>query len=458
MSRLSLEKLQEVILKSQDKRSQSQHELLEKPSLDFDSLWKHPALLQHIRTDATLYRCPVSAPLWTNIPWKSIPLPVQKNLQHLKPESEEMVISVPSHYLVSSENTAISANLTNKLSEYTRGLAGRARPFRPGGMDDSQKQRKETEDDDAAVQQSRRVLQQSTKQSWKEGILLTAPRNADYKVGLTWKDIYGSDDDDSAAAAAPERAVEKESTSISLPVQAPTLFSTGFLDDMADDDSLFGSSSSSSSSSSSDEEDEENSGENETDGQTQTDAKTEKAAQIPVLKDGETEHPATTTTVNIEQSVDDLLLELTDEPISSESKRKEINPLELAEKQAALRTNTTRKSWASDKLLEIPDWDTYLPHPALKYPFVLDTFQQQAIARLERNEAVFVAAHTSAGKTVVAEYAVALAMQRATRCVYTSPIKALSNQKFRDFAQKFGAERVGLVTGDLQVNGKKNRT
>ena len=53
---------------------------------------------------------------------------------------------------------------------------------------------------------------------------------------------------------------------------------------------------------------------------------------------------------------------------------------------------------------------------------------------------------------MVAEYAVALAMRRATRCVYTSPIKALSNQKFRDFSLKFGAKNVGLVTGDMQIN------
>ena len=52
----------------------------------------------------------------------------------------------------------------------------------------------------------------------------------------------------------------------------------------------------------------------------------------------------------------------------------------------------------------------------------------------------------------VAEYACALAKQRGTRCVYTSPIKALSNQKFRDFSQKFGSENVGLITGDLQLN------
>ncbi|OEU15387.1 antiviral helicase, partial [Fragilariopsis cylindrus CCMP1102] len=98
------------------------------------------------------------------------------------------------------------------------------------------------------------------------------------------------------------------------------------------------------------------------------------------------------------------------------------------------------------------DFHSYIPNPAMRYPFTLDTFQQQAVARLERNESVFVAAHTSAGKTVVAEYAVALAKQRGTRCIYTSPIKALSNQKFRDFSLKFGSENVGLITGDLQVN------
>ena len=60
------------------------------------------------------------------------------------------------------------------------------------------------------------------------------------------------------------------------------------------------------------------------------------------------------------------------------------------------------------------------------------------------------AAHTSAGKTVCAEYAIALAMKHCTRAIYTSPIKALSNQKYRDFRLKFG-EDVGLITGDMQV-------
>jgi len=91
-----------------------------------------------------------------------------------------------------------------------------------------------------------------------------------------------------------------------------------------------------------------------------------------------------------------------------------------------------------------------VPVMAQEYPFELDTFQKQAVVHLERGECVFVAAHTSAGKTVVAEYAVALAAQHLTRCIYTSPIKALSNQKYRDFKKKFGD--VGLITGDVALN------
>ena len=60
------------------------------------------------------------------------------------------------------------------------------------------------------------------------------------------------------------------------------------------------------------------------------------------------------------------------------------------------------------------------------------------------------AAHTSAGKTVVAEYAIALSFKHMTKTVYTSPIKALSNQKFRDFKQKF--DDVGILTGDVSIN------
>lgn len=104
-----------------------------------------------------------------------------------------------------------------------------------------------------------------------------------------------------------------------------------------------------------------------------------------------------------------------------------------------------------------PDYD-YVPisehkapaEPARTWPFTLDPFQQVAVASIERNESVLVSAHTSAGKTVCAEYAIAQCLKNNQRVIYTSPIKALSNQKYREFMADFGD--VGLMTGDVTIN------
>ncbi|KAI1616610.1 rRNA-processing arch domain-containing protein [Exophiala viscosa] len=104
-----------------------------------------------------------------------------------------------------------------------------------------------------------------------------------------------------------------------------------------------------------------------------------------------------------------------------------------------------------------PDYD-YVPisqhkspaEPARTWKFQLDPFQQVSIASIERNESVLVSAHTSAGKTVVAEYAIAQCLKNNQRVIYTSPIKALSNQKYREFQADFGD--VGLMTGDVTIN------
>eukprot|EP00899_Mesostigma_viride_P007991 jgi/Mesvir1/17193/Mv07613-RA.1 len=90
-----------------------------------------------------------------------------------------------------------------------------------------------------------------------------------------------------------------------------------------------------------------------------------------------------------------------------------------------------------------------VPRPARHYKFELDIFQKEAVIHMERGDNVFVTAHTSAGKTVVAEYALALATKHCTRAVYTSPIKTISNQKFRDFTSD-GFD-VGLLTGDVSI-------
>ena len=88
--------------------------------------------------------------------------------------------------------------------------------------------------------------------------------------------------------------------------------------------------------------------------------------------------------------------------------------------------------------------------PAKTYPFTLDPFQQTSIHSIQRGESVLVSAHTSAGKTVIAEYAIAQCLKNGQRVVYTSPIKALSNQKYREMQAEFGD--VGLMTGDVTIN------
>lgn len=87
---------------------------------------------------------------------------------------------------------------------------------------------------------------------------------------------------------------------------------------------------------------------------------------------------------------------------------------------------------------------------AKEYPFVLDSFQQIATKAIDIGQSVLVSAHTSAGKTAVAEYAIAKSLRDGQRVVYTCPIKALSNQKYRDLYEEF--QDVGLMTGDVTIN------
>jgi ATP-dependent RNA helicase HelY len=87
------------------------------------------------------------------------------------------------------------------------------------------------------------------------------------------------------------------------------------------------------------------------------------------------------------------------------------------------------------------------------YDFDLDDFQVRACEALERGHGVLVAAPTGSGKTIVGEFAVHLAIARGGKCFYTTPIKALSNQKYGDLVRRYGAERVGLLTGDNSING-----
>ena len=89
---------------------------------------------------------------------------------------------------------------------------------------------------------------------------------------------------------------------------------------------------------------------------------------------------------------------------------------------------------------------------AARYPFALDDFQLKAIWALAAGDSVVVAAPTGSGKTVVAEFAVEQALELGRKCFYTTPLKALSNQKFGDFVARHGAATVGLLTGDNAIN------
>ncbi|MFD4788936.1 DEAD/DEAH box helicase [Streptomyces sp. NPDC058459] len=86
------------------------------------------------------------------------------------------------------------------------------------------------------------------------------------------------------------------------------------------------------------------------------------------------------------------------------------------------------------------------------YDFGLDDFQVEACSALEGGKGVLVAAPTGSGKTIVGEFAVHLALEQGKKCFYTTPIKALSNQKYADLCRRYGADRVGLLTGDNSVN------
>ncbi|EUC60510.1 ATP-dependent RNA helicase (dob1), putative [Rhizoctonia solani AG-3 Rhs1AP] len=164
-----------------------------------------------------------------------------------------------------------------------------------------------------------------------------------------------------------------------------------------------------------------------------------------------------------------------EEPVVKKQKMEPLESVEVdavemqAEREVAvsngLTGQETTEQGASLKLthqvrhqVAIPPGYPYIPikehvppeKPAREYPFTLDPFQQLSVYAIDRNESVLVSAHTSAGKTVVAEYAIAKCLRDKQRVIYTSPIKALSNQKYREMLAEFGD--VGLMTGDVTIN------
>nr|XP_019937605.1 PREDICTED: superkiller viralicidic activity 2-like 2 [Paralichthys olivaceus] len=132
------------------------------------------------------------------------------------------------------------------------------------------------------------------------------------------------------------------------------------------------------------------------------------------------------------------------------------NDLNLAEFMPQVKVEQVETVEGCSHEVALPASDEYKPlkgrvgKAAKEYPFILDPFQREAILCIDNNESVLVSAHTSAGKTVCAEYAIALALREKQRVIFTSPIKALSNQKYREMNEEF--QDVGLMTGDVTIN------
>jgi superfamily II RNA helicase len=100
--------------------------------------------------------------------------------------------------------------------------------------------------------------------------------------------------------------------------------------------------------------------------------------------------------------------------------------------------------------IKTQDCEVLNKDPPIVFPYELDIFQKNAINSIEEGNHVLVTAHTSAGKSTVAQYAISKALQDGKKVVYTSPIKTLSNQKYFDFKQEY--DSVGILTGDIKQN------
>jgi ATP-dependent RNA helicase HelY len=118
-------------------------------------------------------------------------------------------------------------------------------------------------------------------------------------------------------------------------------------------------------------------------------------------------------------------------------------------------TPTRSATWA---LRQDADALALVEEFAAEQPYPLDDFQRESSQHLAEGRSVLVAAPTGTGKTVVAEFGIWLARRDGKRAIYTAPVKALSNQKFRDLRARYGAAEVGLLTGDIVENPRSTAT
>ena len=377
----------------------------------------------------------------------------------------------------------LAGNLSGKLTEFTRGTVGRRNPFRAGGLDDPEQSSLGGDSDDGhdeplgpmqTAADLRRIMNEKggSLKAWltSEPGFMTQPPGV--SVGIEPDQIYEKEYINSIKAELGNKIITRGEGGVSennfeagnegMQMKAtlesksntaanivgedkfdnPEGGGSGLWVDQFEDDSLFGDDSSSSGY-------ESLSSASSLDGTTCTEkeASNVESSIRPIhIEESKSAAEGPGQASGSDEELD-LLLDALSPKTTDMHRRKALKP-HMAPTYTD-KTTGPRKSWAVTASLDVSDFHSLVPDPAISYPFELDDFQKQAVARLERSECIFVAAHTSAGKTVCAEYAIALARKHCTRAIYTSPIKALSNQKYRDFKVTFGD--VGLLTGDMQI-------
>ncbi|KAB0363881.1 hypothetical protein FD754_008037 [Muntiacus muntjak] len=162
---------------------------------------------------------------------------------------------------------------------------------------------------------------------------------------------------------------------------------------------------------------------------------------------------------NVGKTKRDADFEGAEEPIFGKKPRVEesvTEDLSLADLMPRVKVQSVETVEGCAHEVALPADEDYLPlkprvgKAAKEYPFILDDFQREATQCVDNNQSVLVSAHTSAGKTVCAEYGIALALREKQRVIFTSPVKALSNQKYREMYEEF--QDGGLMTGDVTIN------
>ena len=401
---------------------------------------------------SNLYQAPKCAPSLTTImPLSRVPPGAKivgggrQSDNNESGNTDDRLVEVWKHSLTSNEENGnnqdlqhrpLQGNLSSKLSEYTRGKLGVRRPFKPGGMDDDDHNEYQEEDDNAnslgneflteeATANARRALTLGSKKAWEEGILITSPPNMSFRVGLSYNDVFNDGDDlemidnngveeenvedeleTNVAALSVEDDIKGGSASVhvnAFAVPSSTIWDKSYFDD----DSLFGGESTSGSDSESDSDDsgdESNEEEKEANDERVVNAKDEsnsQAEQPNMSPEDEVDSLLSEMNYTLQSPIDRAMAEK--KPSSTKQSTASIHPPLSTNSTDEQKNAKNRKSWAVTDYIPLTDdadFHTLLPNPALTFPFELDDFQKQAILRLEKRQCVFLAAHTSAGKTV----------------------------------------------------------